>query len=240
MTQFNNDEALDLVGPFNDTAAFTKKITTHKCMFIPFALVPYVIGHNLTPRAAVQVQVPLMAALELELPQLTQFLLASCTKTTDNHPPVTVQDQSEGGLIHTRPRMIKVNNARRTNILHRQLPALSSSSSNLGSSVAALTNISVSTKGLRTALDRSMIQRRLDIVEKKKPTLVGDKYPHQLDHILKACGVDREEDLPEIWRQMANRKRDSEPLFSMLQTQVSKEAAYFGQPAMRVTVHIQR
>ena len=181
-----------------------------------------------------------MAALELELPQLTQFLLAACTKTTDNHPPDTVQDQTEVGLIHTRPWMSKVDNARRTNILHRQLPALSSSGSDLGSSVAALTNISVATEGLRTSLDRSMVQRRLDIVEKKKPTSVGDKYPHQLDCILKAAGAEREEDLPEIWRQMANRKRNGEPLFSMLQTQVSKEAAYFGQPAMRVTVHIQR
>ena len=177
-----------------------------------------------------------MAALELELPQLTQFLLAACTKTTDNHPPDTVQDQTEVGLIHTRPWMSKVDNARRTNILHRQLPALSSSGSDLGSSVAALTNISVATEGLRTSLDRSMVQRRLDIVEKKKPTSVGDKYPHQLDCILKAAGAEREEDLPEIWRQMANRKRNGEPLFSMLQTQVSKEAAYFEQPAMRVTV----
>ena len=58
VTQFNNDEALGLVGPFDDTTAFIKKITTQKCMFIPFALVPYAIGHNLTPRAAVQVLVP--------------------------------------------------------------------------------------------------------------------------------------------------------------------------------------
>ena len=200
VTQFNNDENLALVHPFAETAAHTKKITTLKCMYLPFALVPHVIGQNLTPRAAVQVLVPLMDALELVLPQLTQFLLAACTKTTDNNAPVTVQDSTEVGLIHTRPRMSKVDNSRRINILHRQLPALSSNGSDLGNSVAALTNISVATEGLRTSLDRSMVQRRLDIVERKKPTSVETKYPHQFDCILKATGMEREEDLPEIWR----------------------------------------
>ena len=42
--------------------------------------------------------------------------------------------------------------------------------------------------------------------------------------------------MPEIWRQMANRKRNGEPLFSMLQTQVSKEANHFEQPAIKVIV----
>ena len=236
MTQFANNEALSLVGPFNDSTPHTKKITTQKCIFLPFALVLHVIGRNLTPRAAVQVLVPLMDALELELPQLTQFLLAVCTKTTDNRPPVMIQDQLEVRLIHTQPRMSKVNNTRRTNILHRQFPSLSSSGSDLGSSVAAIQNVATSTEGLRTALNRNMNQRRLDIKEKKKPTSVGDKYPHQLDCILKATGMEREEDLPEIWQQMANWKRDSKPLFSMLQTQVSKEVAYFEQPTIGVTV----
>ena len=113
---------------------------------------------------------------ELALPQLTQFLLAACTKTTDNHPPVTVQDQSEVGLIHTRPRMDKVNNSWWTNILHRQLPALSSTSYDLGSSVASIQNVATSTKGLRLSLDRNMNQRHLDIKEKKKPTSVGESF----------------------------------------------------------------
>ena len=102
MSKFSNDEALDLVGPYNDSSQFTKKITTRNSMFLPFALVPYVIGQILTPKAAVQVLVRVMTALGLELPQLTRFLLAACTKTADNHPPVTVQDETEVGLIHNR------------------------------------------------------------------------------------------------------------------------------------------
>ena len=196
VTQFSNDENLVLVGPFADAAANTKKIITRKSMYLPFALVSQVIGRNLTPRQAVQVLVPLMDALELVLPQLTQFLLAACTKTTNNHAPVTVQDSTEVGLIHTRPRMSKVDNSRRINILHRQLPALSSNGSDLGNSVATITNIVNATEGLRTSVDRSMTQRRLNIVERARPTSVETKFPHQFDCILKATGVEREEDVP--------------------------------------------
>ena len=132
--------------------------------------------------------------------------------------------------------MIKVGNVWRTSILHRQLPALSSDGSDLGNSVSALTNISTATEGLGTSMDRNVNQRRLDIEVKKKSTTVAEKYPYQLDRTLKACGVVREEDLPKIRRQMADCKRVSDPLFSILQTQVSKEANYFEQPVMRVTV----
>ena len=226
--EFANDKNLGLVGTYTDATPFTKKITMRECIFLPFALVPHVIGQNLTPREAVQVLVPVMAALNLKLSQLTQFILATCTKATDNHPPVTVQDQMESGLIHTRNRMNKVVNAWWNNILHQQLLALSPTSSNLGNSVAAIQNITISTKGLRFAFDRNTNQRCLDVDERKKPTSVGEGYPHQRGHILKACAVDKEKDLPIIWGQMANCKRESEPLFTMFQMQVSMKATHFG------------
>jgi len=170
-------------------------------MFIPFSLVPHVIGKNLTPRAAVQVLTTVMATLELDLPQLTRFLLAACTKTVDNNPPVTVQDQTEVGLIHTRPRMFQVANARREHILHRQLTALRSGGSDLANSVAAIQNIAVSTEGLRTDVARNTNQRRLDAERRTRPATISDRFPHQRDRLLRACNVEEEADLPELWPQ---------------------------------------
>lgn len=235
-TQLTNDKALGLFGPYTDATPFTKKITTQKSMFLPFSLVLHVIGRNSTPRAAVQALVPVMAALNLKLSQLTQFLLAACTKTTDNHPPVTVQDQTEVGLIHTWNQVSKVDNSWRNNILHQQLPALYPIGFDLGNSVATMQNIAVSTKGFQTVFDRNTNQRCLDAKERKKPTSVGEQYPHHRDRILKACNVDTEADLPTIWGQMVNHKRESEPLFTMFQTQVSVEASFLRKPTMRVTV----
>ena len=177
-----------------------------------------------------------MAALDLELPQLTRFLLAAYTKPADNHPPVTVQDQAEVGLLHTRPRMIKVNNARRINTLHQQLPSLSLSGSDLGNSVAAIQNITISTKGLQNNFFRNMNQRRLDTEKRKKPTTIGERFPHQRDRLLKACNVEVEEDVPEVWGQMAKHKREGEPVFTMLQTHVTIEATQLRKPTMRVTI----
>ena len=68
LQKFSTNEALDLVGPFVDTQPFTKKITTRNSMFLLFALVPYVTGQDLTPKAAVRVLVPVMTALGLKLP----------------------------------------------------------------------------------------------------------------------------------------------------------------------------
>ena len=90
LQQFTTDENLDLVGPYAEGAPFTKKITIRNTMFLPFALIPYVMGQNLTSKSAICILVPVMNSLGLELPQLTDFLLVACTKTTDNNPPVTV------------------------------------------------------------------------------------------------------------------------------------------------------
>ena len=82
-------------------------------MFIPFALILHVMGQNLTPKSAIRILVPMMAALGLELPTLMDFLLAACTKTTDNNPPVTVQDKSEVGVEHNLQRIFKVRKLRK-------------------------------------------------------------------------------------------------------------------------------
>ena len=48
--------------------------------------------------------------------------------------------------------------------------------------------------------------------------------------------MDNEEDLPIIWHQMANQKRDSEPLVTLLQEQVTSDAAHYGVLPMCVSV----
>ena len=82
-------------------------------------------------------------------------------------------------------------------------------------SVVAMQNIAASTEGFRVAFSRNTHQHCINAEEKKKPTTVGERYPYQVDSILKACNVEREEDLPTVWLQMANCKRDGEPLFTL-------------------------
>ena len=96
---FAADSNADLVGPFVAGAAGTKKPQTRNSMYIPFPLLSYVIGQNLTPKAAIHILVPVMSSLGIECPPLIDFLLASATFNTGNDTnPVTLQDETDLGL----------------------------------------------------------------------------------------------------------------------------------------------
>ena len=173
-------------------------------MFLLFALIPHMMGQNVTPKFVIRILVPVMNALGLELPQLTDFLLAACTKTTnDNNPPVTVEDKSEVGVEHNLQPIFKVNNSRKLHILYEQLSSLQPGGSDLAHAVS-IQNIAASTESLRAAFMNNTNQRRVDAETRNKPTTVGERYPHRLDHILKLCNVESEDDLPVIWHHMAN------------------------------------
>ena len=99
----------------------------------------------------IRILVPVMATLGLELPTLTDFLLAACTiKTADNNPPVTILDKTEAGVEYGLQRIFKVAAMRKKHILYQHLPALCPGSTDLGNTVS-LVNIAASTKGVRQA-----------------------------------------------------------------------------------------
>ena len=154
-------KTLDLVGPYAERDAFTKKITTQNSIFIPFALIPHVMGQNLTPKATVRILVPVLVALGLDLPTLTDFLLAACTKTNDNNQPITVQDKSEVGVEHNLHHIFKVGTSRKKHILYHQIPSLQSGGADLGHAVS-FQNITASTEGMQQAFVNNTNQCQAD------------------------------------------------------------------------------
>ena len=197
LQNFGSDEAVDLVSPYTDSQGFTNKITTRNSTFLHFALIPFVMGQNLTPKATVRILVPVISLLGLELPQLINFLLATCTKTVDNHPPVTVHDKSEVGFEHQLQRLFKVDNSRKLNIFYKQLTALQPGGPDLGHAVS-MQNIMESLEEVRVAFVNNMNHRCIDIETRNSPTTFGERYSHFFDRVLKLCDVEREEDLPAI------------------------------------------
>ena len=100
---FTGDANLDLVGPFVADVASTKTTQTQNSMYIPFPLLPYVIGQNLTPKVAIHILIPVMSSLGLKCKPLINFLLVAATYTTGNGlhlaaPPITIQDNEELGV----------------------------------------------------------------------------------------------------------------------------------------------
>jgi hypothetical protein len=54
------DKALELIGPVADNAVQLETIKTRKAVFIPYELVHYVLGKNLTHRQAFMILIPVM------------------------------------------------------------------------------------------------------------------------------------------------------------------------------------
>ena len=68
LQHFTNDKNLNLVGLYAAGAPFTQKITTWNSMFLPFTLIPHVMGQDLTPKSMIRILVPVMNTLGLVLP----------------------------------------------------------------------------------------------------------------------------------------------------------------------------
>ena len=88
----------------------------------------------------------------------------------------------------------------------------------------SMQNIAASTEGMRVAFVNNTNQHQIDAETRNRPTTNGDRYPHHLDRILKLCN------------EMANQKRDGEPLATLMQMQVGLESAYFGKITMPISV----
>ena len=99
-------------------------------MYLPFALIPHMIGQNLTPKTAICTLVPVMSCLGIKYPQPLNSLLSAGTKTSDNNPPITVQDPDEVRVEHGL-RLFKVINFQLVNIFHNQLLALRPGGTNI-------------------------------------------------------------------------------------------------------------
>ena len=93
-------------------------------MYIPFALLPYVIGQNLTPRAAIFILIPVKSSLGLKCKPLIDFLLVAATYTNGNGLSTTIRDDTKLGVESPLRLFEVINHPCQTILLHVQLPAL--------------------------------------------------------------------------------------------------------------------
>ena len=136
LQMFTGSKNADLVGPLMDKLASKRTMISRNFMYLPFALILLVMGQNLTPKTAACVLVPVMSSLGLVCPQLINFLLAVCTKTsTNNNSPVMVQDTNKMGLEHGMW-LFWVFNHHHTIILYNQLPTLHPGGTNIGAAIS--------------------------------------------------------------------------------------------------------
>jgi ABC-type transporter Mla MlaB component len=101
-TLLNDDEALELIGPIADNAVQSETIKTRKAMYIPYELVHYMLGKNLSPRQAFMVLFPVMEAAGLltVCKPLVDFLrVAGTLPTGGTTPPLVAHDKAGRAII---------------------------------------------------------------------------------------------------------------------------------------------
>ena len=219
-TYFDNHDASELVPAVPDGTEDLRRIKTRRSMFIPFPLIPYVIGLNLSAKDALNVLLPVMRNLALEesCANLIDFLVVATTHSTADGAPVTEQ------AAFTAPTgMASVREARRTNILCKHLTALNAptvtpGSHGLGEALGTLQEV-------RTGYLDDLADRRHERAASSQPKTIQQRWkPETIDRLLKLCNVEETEHLPSFWHDLAAHKKTEGTVRSLLQDAVETVA----------------
>lgn len=217
LQQFAGDEALQVVPRHAVNAANTRAVKTPMSMHIPCALVPSVMGQNLTPREALTTLVPVMQDLELE-PQvgpLLDFLMAVSTATVGK-PPATALDS-----LGTPPDLggAQVANDWQKKLLFVHLPKLKPNTQ--AKQDPAVTGIMRALEGMQTLTTEDLADQRAKRDSQKKDKTIAKKWPNQVKRLCWLCDVCDWDELPSCWKNAAALKKGSSTTLALLQDEVN-------------------
>ena len=234
MEMLTDEPDEEMIGPIEDKAVVQKVVRTRKSMFIPFPLVEYVIGKDLTARQAFEMLLPVVDALGLRThcKQLLTFLVVAVTKpSASNIVPLTLLPQLGRTNVTITPHVTK---SRRETTLFRHLPELRPR--NHGTADPQMTQLIAGAALLadHQRLDRE--DRREQREKSAQPTTIREKFgDHTTDLLLLLTGQSDDDDLPEVFHELASRKKGvSERM--ILQHAVDQAARRLGLPTFRVNV----
>jgi hypothetical protein len=223
-----------MVGPFEASDANVHTIRTRTAMFVPFELVSYLLGKDLTAREAFLLVYPILEdndLLEVCRP-FVEFLQVSSTQpTTINPRPLTLQDRLGKADYPVRPAVI---NQRRTGVLYQLLPALGPTHlprmpDTFAETLAdGLTNIAMEMHADRRA-------RETRVSDSTRPKTFRERYGDRIaDGILLLTASPDDELLPPFYQELGGKQKgESERV--LLQREVDQSADTFDVLAFKVT-----
>jgi hypothetical protein len=202
-------------------------------MFVPYELVPVLLGKDYTAAEAFQLTYPLLEEEGLEAvcaPFLTFLQLAFTAPTTDNPRPVTLQDEVGLPRHVTRPGVVR---NRRESVLYRFLPDLRPSSAALPDAFAASVSAGLTHIAAEMHADRRARDTRA--VESAWKKTFRDKYGECIaDGILLLTGVVDDDLLLPFYQELGGRQKgESERV--ILQREVDQSAEVLGVLSFKVT-----
>ena len=208
MELFTEEPDEDVIDPIDSTSQAQQMIKTRRSMFIPFCLVEYVIGKELSAREAFEVLWPVILQQNMRetAKPLIKFLMVAATKHTARSPPRTVNQTLGYGIIGA----ADVISDRRRRVLYQHLPALmpaanATNNSGVAPHMDALVS-QLSQLNDHARLDR--VARQQATADAAKPKSIRDKFgDYVTDRLLKLTDSAIDDDLPKVYHELAARTK---------------------------------
>jgi hypothetical protein len=232
MQLLNDDSTTELLGPFLATEANTRTIKTRCAIYVPFDLVPIVIGQDLSARMVYELLVPLIVSngLATTLKPLVDYLtIALVSPTATEATPVTVRDKV-GLDWNITPALVGY---RRDKVLFEILSDLRPATPSRGDPYVQ--DLATGVASFVTEMKDARIAGDDRRVEAARPKTFREKYGDRLaDQMLLLTNTRDDDLLPNFYHELAGRPKGvSERI--LLQREVDLAARALGVQPFKVT-----
>ena len=201
---FNAEPDEDLVGPIDQSSQAQQMIKTRKSMFIPFVLVEYVLGKDLSAREAFEILWPVIQTNNMRdvAKPLVKWLMVAATKHNARREPRTVNDELGEGMTGA----ADILSDRRKRILYQHLPGLQPTPATTGDPQMTALVAQLATMNDQARLDR--VDRREAREKASAPKTIREHFgDYTSDKLLVLTGVAADDDLPKIYHELAARAK---------------------------------
>ena len=224
---------MELMGAFDAALPTTRIVRTRRTMYIPYPLVPFVMGRDLNARQTWEILYPQIIAQDLQVTcgPLLDWLQAAGTEDATAHGTSGVVLPFMGSMgHHVRP---EVTQHRREHILYKQLPGLRPTIGQV--SDPALLALSQEVANLASNAREDREDRRAHREDSVKPKTVREKYGDRLTDKLKVLTCASTDDhIPMLYHRLAQRRK-GESERSILQDAVNEAADALQVATFKVT-----
>ncbi|VEU39857.1 unnamed protein product, partial [Pseudo-nitzschia multistriata] len=227
--ELESNPDLQFTGPLtNEANPQAEKLRCRHTFFIPFKLMPHVLGKKLTPRAAYFIIQPWLAAADLRdvaEPLLTALRIGSTqvlSSTPGGGAICEIAATEPGPLFRAEANLTLYMEEK---VLHRDLPGLVSVPSLVGPETAALTAAVSTLTDTHLRATQASEHRR---AEDAKPATLEEVFGSlNAQRLRTLCSAKQAEDLPPVYTAWTSKKK-GEKLHALFQSHVDQSARELG------------
>ncbi|VEU43031.1 unnamed protein product, partial [Pseudo-nitzschia multistriata] len=233
------DANLQYVGPHDPGDPNTEEVVCRHTFFLPFELVPLVLGKDQNPREAFCILHPWLQSRgwDAEAKPLVDALRVAGTQARANTPanprPICETAANEPGPLFRAEAKLTIYMDKK--VLHRDLPGLVPIPTHVNPGTAALTAAVSTLTDNQLKMNEANERRR---AEETKPASMEDVFGAlNVSRLLSLCLVEQDSDLPGIYQGWTSKKK-GEKLHALFQSYVDQSARELGLQAPFVPTSI--